>query len=283
MEFRPSIESRVPYETYAALAGVSITRLKELGRSPLHYQNRLANPLEGPALTFGRAAHCAVLEPERFDHEHAVWSERTDGGKLRPRNGKDWDAFEAKHAGKTIITVDERDSVMSLQRAVRGNELAMRYLRQGDPEVTMRWKTGEHLSKGRVDWHTKDGGFDVIVGLKTARDCRHFVFGSAAAKLGYHLQWAYYVDGFTAITNRRAKVVEIVVENAPPYAVAVYIVTTDIIEQGREEYTALLDKLAECEASGDWPGPATAEQFLTLPTWAFSRHDGVEDLGLDLT
>jgi hypothetical protein len=279
------IRSRVPYEEYAALPGVSITRLKELARSPKHYRHRLTHSLESAALTLGKAAHVAVLEPERFDRDHAVWgaveAHKTEAGKVRPRNGKDFDAFVAANKGREILTIDERDDAMAIQRAVRGDETAMRYLASGDPEVTMQWATGAHRSKGRLDWLTKDEGFDVLVGLKTARDCRHFIFATAAAKLGYHLQWAYYLDGFTAITGRPAKVVEIVVESQPPHAVATFIITTDIIEQGRSEYVALLERLAECEGANEWPGPHVGEQHLTLPSWAYDRHDGVDGLGLE--
>jgi hypothetical protein len=55
-------------------------------------------------------------------------------------------------------------------------------------------------------------------------------------------------------------VVEIVVESAPPYAVATYVITTDIIEQARAEYEELLELLAKCEAANHWPGPVQGEQ-----------------------
>src|SRR5690606_4436228 len=68
-----AITPRMPWDDYLALPGVSITRLKELGRSPQHYRYRRDNPKESAPLTLGRAAHCAVLEPERYERDHAVW------------------------------------------------------------------------------------------------------------------------------------------------------------------------------------------------------------------
>jgi hypothetical protein len=277
------IQSRVPYEEYASLPGVSITRLKEMKRSPQHYKHRLAVPHESAAMTLGTAAHCAVLEPERFDRDFAVWGERTDGGNLRPRRGKDWEAFAARHADRTIITVDEYDKAIAIQAAVRGNALAMRYLESGDPEVTLQWELGERACKGRVDWLTTVDGLPALVGLKTARDCRPFIFGSAAAKLGYHLQWAFYFDGYNTIARRMPRMVEIVVENDPPHAVAVFRIPSDIVDQGREEYEQLLKTLDDCAAVNAWPGPVTTEEFLTLPTWAYERDaDDVDGLGLEV-
>lgn len=278
---RASIRSRVPEAEYRALAGVNVSSLKEMRRSPLHYRHRLLNPKDSAPLTFGSATHVAILEPERFDRDHAVWGERTDSGKLRPRNGKLWESFEAANDGKRILTADEHAEIIELQRAVRCNALAMRYLRRGDPEVTMTWTDGPFACKGRVDWLTTDSGLPTLVGLKTARNAAPFVFGSAAAKLGYHLQWAFYHDGYEAITGRAPRLVEIVVESDAPYDIVVYNIPSDVIDQGRDEYRACLEKLAECQREGRWPGVAESEQHLTLPTWAYEREsDDLTDVGL---
>lgn len=277
-----SIQSRVPWDDYLRLPGCSITRLKELRRSPQHYLYRLKNPKESTALTLGRAAHCATLEPERFATDHAVWARRTASGNLGPRNGRYWDAFKADNPDKVIITEDEFGEVEAIQQAVRGNKDAMRYLSEGEPEVTMQWAVSRRQCKGRIDWLTRFAGHPVSVGLKTARDCRHFAFGSQAARLGYHLQWAFYADGYRVIKGELPKVVEIVVESAPPYAVVVYVIPDDILQQGFDEYLQLFDILDECEKNASFPGPAIGEQILTLPSWVYGREeDDITDLGLE--
>lgn len=286
------IRSRVPREEYDELAAVSITRLKELKRSGLHYRYRLANPATSSALTLGIAAHCAVLEPERFERQFAVWSRRSEAGNLCPRKGQHWDAFEAAHRGQDILTEDEASDALSIAHAVRSDPLAARYLEAGDPEVTLEWPlrvhTVEHAAgqlvscKGRVDWLTRIDGVPYLVGLKSARDCRPMIFGSAAARLGYHLQWAFYFDGYMAITGVKPQVREIVVESAPPHDVVVYEITDDIIQQGRGEYVALLGHLRQCEERSEWLGVGNGtEQVLTLPTWAYDQHDDITDLGLE--
>lgn len=282
-----SIQSRLSREDYDAIQATSITRLKELRRSPLHYRYALTHPKESSALTLGIATHVAVLEPERFEKDFAVWTNRTEAGACSPRRGKVWDEFAALHAGKTILKDDDAQLAQAIALAVRSDPIAMKYLAVGDPEISMHWQMGKRACKGRADWLTsiKDGpGFvgPTLVGLKTSRDCRHMMFGSQAAKLGYHLQWGFYHDGFETITGGEPHMVEIVVESDAPHAVATFIIPNDIIEQGREEYQALLRTLDECEASGEWPGPVTTEEFLTLPTWAYARDDeDLSDLGLE--
>jgi hypothetical protein len=279
------ITSRMPRAEYDAIVALNISRLKEMKRSPQHYFHALTNHEEKACLDLGNATHVAVLEPDRYANTFVTWTRRTAGGNAAPRNGGHWDAFQVENAGKTILTYDQNAAAVAIAEAVRGNEIAARYLAAGDPEVTLEWRLDEALgaipAKGRLDWLTIIDGKPVLVGLKTARDCRHFAFAKQAANLGYHMQWAYYFDGFKAIRRTEPRVVEIVVEVDAPHAVAVYNIPTDIVEQGREDYWELAKALAECEVRGCWPGPVPAEEDLTLPTWAYKQADDLGDLDLD--
>lgn len=269
-----TIRANVSWDDYLAIPGVSITRLKELRRSPQHYRHRLLNPKESAPLSLGRAAHCAVLEPDRYERDHAVWTRRTASGNLAPRNGQHWDAFKTAAGGRDILTEDEHGDALAIQQAVRGNPDAMRFLSSGDPEVSMQWRVMGHEAKGRLDWLTRLDGRPWLVGLKTARDCRDRQFGRQAANLGYHLQWAWYLDGYKTITGEANPcVVEIVVEAEAPHAVVVYEIPDEILQQGFEEYSQLLEQLAECERTNHWPGPAPGMQTLTLPSWVYGEEE----------
>ncbi len=282
-EFESSIQSRVAYEDYAAVPAVSITRLKELRRSAQHYRYALTHPKETDPLRLGTASHVATLEPERFASQFAVWDRQTSAAAMAPRRGQYWDAFCAENVGRTVLTPDQNALANAIAKAVRSDPIAMPYLESGEPEVSMTWMLGERQCKGRADWITRRNGCPVVVGLKTARDCRHFAFGSQSAKLGYHLQWAFYFDAYRILRGDEPLMVEIVVENKPPHAVVVYRIPTDIIDQGRDEYEALLRQLEECERTNTWPGPAQEEQILTLPSWVYQAEDDLSDLGLEIT
>lgn len=277
-----TITSRMPREEYIALEAMNISRLKELRRSPQHYLHALDHRKETDALTLGIAAHVAVLEPERFASQFAVWNRRTESGRAAPRNGKWWDAFQLEHAGRSILTDDEAMLAQAIAHAVRFDETANQYLAAGDPEVTLQWEIDGRPVKGRVDWLTSIAGRPHIVGLKTARDCRHFAFGSQAAKLDYGMQWSWYFDGYVALKGEIPRMIEIVVESEPPHAVATYVICDDILLQGRDNYRELLKVLAECEASGEWPGPVVGEQILTLPTWYYPQNEADDLAALEL-
>lgn len=276
-----SIHSRMPLDEYRAIEAVSITKLKELGRSPQHYRYALDHPKETEPLVLGTAAHCATLEPERFSRQFATWERRTDAGAMAPRRGQYWEEFARANAGREIITQDQDALARAIATAVRGDPVAMKYLAAGEPEVAMEWVLDGRQCKGRVDWLTHVAGEPVLVGLKTARDCRPFPFGSAAAKLGYHLQWGFYLNGYSAIKDGvKPRMVEIVVESTAPHAVVVYTIPDDVLLQGEEEYTQLLSTLGRCEREDNWPGPATQEQVLTLPSWIYQVDDDISDMGL---
>ncbi len=278
-----TIESRVPFADYQASEGLNISALKVINQSPLHYQYRLTHPQVGEPLTLGHAAHCAVLEPERFDRQFRVWTRRTESGKMAPRNGKHWDEFLEAHKGLEIVTYDEADYAAKIALAVRNEPAAMRYLQTGDPEVSMHWIAHDRQCKGRVDWLGFDSGTPVLTGLKTTRDVSLRWFSKQAWQLGYHLQWAWYHDGYKQITGKAPLVREIVVEAKPPHAVAVYSIPKDVIDLGRDDYRELLALLDDCEMNDTWPGPgAGVEQEFALPEWAYPGAGGdLADLDLE--
>jgi len=285
------ITSRMPRAEYDAIPALNISRLKEVKRSPLHFKHLLDHPKVSDPLVLGTATHVAVLEPERYASEFAVWDRTTDGGNMAPRRGQYWDQFVATAGNKTILTPEQHKLANDIAAAVRFNPAANRYLEIGDPEVTLEWFLPNELSapgmnaprcaKGRVDWITKVDSKPCLVGLKTTRDCRHFQFSKQAANLGYHLGWAYYVDGFKAIKGVEPRCVEIVVESAAPHAVKVYNIPNDIILQGRDEYWECVKLLAECEERDEWPAPGgDTEEDLTLPSWAYQQEESIDGLEL---
>lgn len=276
--FVPGIRSRVPFEKYQQLPGINASLLKELRHSAEMFRYRQHHPKQTKSLTFGQGGHCAVLEPERFDSDFAVWERRTESGSMAPRNGQHWEKFRGEHSGQTILTADEYAKTRTLQSAIRGNGDAMKYLGQhGDAEATMQAEIFGRQCKARPDWLCRDWEDltrPAIVGLKSARDCRSLRFGRQAYALGYHLSWAFYRDIYKAITGHsNPKVVEIVVEAEPPHSVCVYVVPDEVLQLGTEEYLELFSKLDECERTNTWPGPAAGEQPLVLPSYAYGEEE----------
>lgn len=281
----PGLYQAVAFSTYAAWPALNFSALKMLRRSPMHFRHVVDVGVETTdAMRLGSATHCAVLEPEEFAKRYAIWDRRSENtGNLCPRNGQYWDAFIAGAGGREVITDDDRSDSMKMADILRNDPAAQRYLRVGQAEVSMVWagRVGR-LCKGRIDWLTTIDSRPCIVGLKTTRDARPFPFGAQCARLGYHLQWAFYHDGFVALTGEEPIMREIVIESAPPHDVVVNRIPEEVIDQGRDDYMALVSILNTCERENRWPGAADGQEVdVSLPSWAYPGADDLGDLDLE--
>lgn len=262
---------------YDQIDAVNFSTAKFAIKSALAYQYRLANPKESTVGQLrGTAAHTAVLEPDRLDVEYAIF-----GGKVR--NGKVWDAFEAANAHRKIIKQAELEQAMRIQRAVRGMPAANAYLSGGHAEVTLIWTDRETglLCKGRVDYVK---GSSAIVDLKGTGDASKVAFAKECGRMKHHVQAAFYRDGYTTLfpTVRNLESVLIAVEYNEPHDVAPYVFDADSLEAGRRYYRECLNRIAECRASGKWPGVANGEvQELRLPSYELMEDDEDVELTID--
>lgn len=273
----------LPREKYDRISRVHWSTLKLLGKSPAHYLAAITEGTKDSApKKVGRGTHLAVIEPERFRSECVLW----DGGR---RASKKWDAFVTEHAHREILTETEWAQCMSLQRAVRGNKVASKYLEGGKGEVSVLW---EHSSlpiggipgftvelKGRLDFISNAG---VLVDLKTTRDASPEGFGRECFKYRYHTQAALYRDGYFAATGEWLPYYLVAAETTAPFVVQVYRVPERLLAIGREEYVNLLSRLELCRSESHWPGYFDGEGELELPRWATFDHEEEDLTGIGL-
>ena len=260
------------FDDYLTLPGTNWSSLKKLAISPLHYRWHKDHPdhTQTDAMVIGSATHKAVLEPDDFGSEYAVWA----GAR---RAGKEWDAFQAEHSDKTILREQDLTRVWEISAAVRSHRDCAPYLSgDGINEATIEWQDPDTgiACKGRPDRLTDDG---VLLDLKTARDLTPRVFAAQSARLGYHAQLAFYADGLRCLGFDVRKVAILAVESSPPYDCGVLVLEDDVLYAGREEYRALLGKLRGCLDADLWPGRYLCEEALELPEWARPDLDGDDD------
>ena len=259
--------TRADYDAMRDRANYST--LKAFAKSALHYRHALAERREETdALRVGIAASLAVLEPDRYAAEVAVW----DGDK----RGHAWKAFAEANSTRTILRTAQHDRVQSVAAAVRGNADAARYLDRGEGEVTALWTdavTGIEC-RARLDWIAKVGA---IFDLKTTRDAQPEAFARQSWNLAYHAQAAFYGDGVYAATGERLPSLIVAVESEAPFAVQVYDVGAEILDAGRHAYRGWLAQLAECRATNEWPGYASGMLALQAPKWADKTGEQADD------
>lgn len=250
------VEKKMPFAAYIESPGISATRLKQLAKSPLHYQ--IPTRIDPASAVKGRAAHTAVLEPMQFLREYALYE-----GKVR--RGKDYEAFAEQHQNKTILNQSEYELALRMQDAVHSHSGARDLLRGGDAELSVFWTdpNTRRDCKSRLDYVSGKA----IVDLKTCADIGPYKFGAAAARYGYDLQAAFYADAWFSQTLSSLPFFFVCVEKKPPFDVAVYEVPEDVLIRGRYKYQSAIQRLVECEKANLWPGAYPETMTLHVPDW----------------
>jgi len=259
---------------YQAAPGLSKSQLDDLHRSPAHYKWELEHPTEPtPAMIWGQMFHSLVLEPDVFEATYAVLPEGID---RRTREGKEiWADWQLEHVGMTPVDKPSLDTLNAMRDAVFAHRLARNLLVGGTPESSVFWThTGHEVeAKARLDYiHGQRG---LIADLKSCADARSEVFSRACWNYRYHVQAAYYLDAYKAVTGEALEdFLFVCVEKEPPHGVMLYLADGEMVDQGRKEYRADLDVYCECRDKEFWPCYPDTTFALTLPVWAQNANWG---------
>lgn len=271
LDLRDGLHHGVASELYHGsghLGVVSNTALKHFARSPAHYYayaTGAADEGDKPAFAFGRAAHCAILEPDVYARTYVA---APDFGDCRKKENKERrDVWRRENAGKIPLDADEAAVVLRVRDAVRNHPLAGRMIRDGAAELTALWTdamTGLRC-KSRADYYVERLG--MIVDVKTCEDASEAAFRRDVFSYRYHFQHALYRAGFAALGAPCRHFVFLAVEKKPPYAVAVYELDERGIAVGHDRVRTLMVRLADCVRKNEWPSYPTKIHTLSTPDW----------------
>lgn len=232
-------------------------------KSPYHY--KFAERSETSAQRFGSAAHCAILEPNRFGKEYVRGPD--------DKRGKKWAEAIIESEGKTLITSAEYDDACRI-RDVLHRESVVQRLTSGrtDIELSSFWtdpETGVQC-KCRPDIFNHKMG--LLADIKTAADGRPHKFRNSVVDYGYHVQDPFYVQGWNANAAVKAEAfLFIVIEKTAPFAYSLYELSKPAVEEGERIIRASLASYAKCAASDNWPSYVNGVTELDLPAWAYGK------------
>jgi len=285
-DYAPGIYPDIPAEVYhqRELGVVNNGALKILAnRTPAHYRAWVdAEDKEAPALAFGRAIHCALLEPDEFERTYIQAREHPyRRPSQRQRDAKNpsaetlaaidyWDAWQAECGDKIEITHEEGIQLRAMQAALQRHSRANALLRGGMKEATAIWNEPDHglLCKARMDVYDADRG--LVIDLKTAECAAEFDAQRSFARYGYHIQHAHYACAMQALGRGVRAFVFVVIEKEPPHAIAVYSLDAEAEARGMELRNRAISTLNCCLEADQWPGYPEAIQRLSLPGWALN-------------
>ena len=269
-------------------------------------------PEEGLNTKVGKALHAWVLEGRR------LWITPPEGLKigkskayLEWREAQPVDAIVLKdeeveklydlyakvptHEGMDKLPLDalrlkpaDIVKVEGMAQAIREHQEASKLVSSKNTELVMQWLY--HIDddtpvpcKGKLDCllDPDEDGTLRIVDIKTTADASGNGFMRTIAQFKYHVQAAFYRDGLFANTgNRDIEFIFVVVESAPPYAVVVYLLSEEALDQGRREYVKALRTYAQClkdesnlpdglDPKAAWPAYNPPFGQIGLPRWAW--------------
>lgn len=246
----------LPAETYFKAPGLSASALVHGVKSMLHMRYHMTNPTETtPAMRWGKLCHSALLEPERFERDIAVFE--------GPKRGNEWKEFQSANDGKEIVTVEESAQLAAMIEAVHGRADAKVLLTEGHREVSAFWSTTEYgEAKGRLDVLSPNA----ICDLKTTTDISRFQ--NTAAQLPINVRVGWYQVGIREITGKLLPVYIIAVEQNAPFDVRTYEYDAEALALGRDIAIKTAKRYRECQKSGVYPGVCSDVQTLRLPEWA---------------
>jgi exodeoxyribonuclease VIII len=287
----PGIAHGIDIDVYHAMPGISKSGLDLINRSPAHYFAGYLDPMRPPrkeraGQLEGQLAHCALLEPEAFLSRYitvppnaprrpteAQWNAKNPSSESVAAMAW-WSEFGQRHSGKVIITAAQYETAMRQAQNMRRLPDVAEALGHGRSEVSAMWidqETGE-ACRCRPDWVADFGGSRVgLLDVKTYADASANEFRRQVARKRYHVQDAFYSDGYEIAAKVDVLAfVFVAVETEWPFLAQAMMLDDRSREQGREDYRRNLDRYAACRRRGVWPGYGDEIQLIDLPGWAFT-------------
>lgn len=290
--FSTGLRFDLDIEDYHGGPGISKTGLDHIERSPAIYHalhinpDRPAPPSRAGQLE-GSLAHCAILEPSEFEKRYislpkdaprrpteAQWNAKnpSDDSKAAMAWWREWNA--ATNCA-TVITCEQRETAMRQADSVRRLPEVREALERGHAETSAFWNDSETgvLCRVRPDWtHTVNETGVILLDVKTCGDASPADFGRQIARKRYHVQDAYYSDGFAHASGLEVLAfIFVAVESEWPYAAAALMLDDDSRDVGRRAYRRNLNTYAECLKNDQWPGFTDSIQIINLPFWAMKE------------
>lgn len=168
---------------------------------------------------------------------------------------------ELAASGKIVLSEDDGEQVMQIAQSVHAHPAAA-LLSNGRAEVAVFSEIDGVAVKCKCDY-LRDGA--AIIDLKTTEDAGDF--NRSIAKWGYAQQAAWYMDVLAAAGHPVRAFIFVVVEKTAPYAVALYELSDEWLQIGRNQNALALTIYKECVESGDWYGYEQKIERLEPPHW----------------
>ncbi len=236
------------WEYHALRDSLTASQLKELDKSPAHYQAYLRGQVryESKAIELGSRVHLLLESPIEF---YRKFAERPDGFDGRKTECKAL-AAAAKAEGVTLLDLDDWLQIHAIVTAYESSDDPLvRIVREseGQNEISVFWNEQGHAHRCRPDRLVSPSTADCEWLCETYPSLFSVPFGTLAA--------SHYLAGTQADAF-----IWIALETNPPYTVVGYLMSSVTRATNDERRRFLLQQLHECQATNDWPGLVLSDE-----------------------
>lgn len=262
----------IPNEKYHALKQyVNSSSLRHILKSPFYFHWKFQQEQRETAqMRFGKLVHAAIYEPVEFKRS-AVAMEKIDN---RTKAGKEKSAKlkASLKPDQYLVDMSELRKIEQMRASIAKHPIARIILDQGVKERSGFFRDPETglACRFRPDQWFEDRGW--LIDFKTTKDISKVKFSRSIDDYDYDLQSAMYCEGGRLITGKSVvRRVWVVVENVPPFEVAVYVGDERAEECGWELYREAIHTLDKCMKSGEWPMAQLEAEDISVPFWRYER------------
>ena len=270
----------MPDVEYHARPELSSTGVRRILDSPARFRWEQTHRVESVAFDVGHAVHAKVLgagpRVVAIPDEHL-----TASGNVSTKAATVAWLEEQRAAGLVPIGPADARRIDGMVEAVLAHTGARRVLEQ--PDALAEVSAFSPDPETGVECRAR---FDLLAAtvadLKTTSgSASEAGFGRDAAKHGYPIQEAHYLDVIEWITGERPPMVFVVVEKAAPHLVAVHrfddvtrLIARDLAAKARAIY-------AECVATDTWSGYGDDTLTTQIPGWwLYQADEDQEDMAI---
>ena len=256
------------YHSHDALGSSDVRKIMI---SPLHFEGR-EEPAKRPNyFTFGSAAHCAYLEPEKFVERYRRKPLEVDGKGPRTNYYKEW---IEEQKGVEWLSPDDFDKVVEVVASAHSRSISSEMFRSPHVvEGSLFFKMRGVECKARPDLVSFAGEDKVdVLDLKTTIDASPDGFRrKAVGQNKLFVQEWFYRKALEEAGLEVRRFIFLAVEKQAPFAAASYTLDQEQVGEAEEMVANALDAFKSSKESGVFEGYPDKVVELSVPQWCMPR------------
>jgi hypothetical protein len=269
LDIAPGLYLDMPPEQYYGSSALGSSKLKAFADSPLAY-SKYEDMVDTPELSFGRAAHCYILEGVKaFNKQYTIMPNGMQ------RRGKDYTSLVEKSMGKDLIKQQDFDRMIEMKDALMESDACKILKKPGMVEVSLFWEHNGIKCKGRLDKLVKGKSIDLMIDYKTCASAEEYKCMRSMEDYKYWLQEAHYGTGYHKVTGRDIEAIFIFQEKKSPYDVCLVKMSDSASPVAYKRWEDLMDSLAGCIKSKKFPGRNAGKGVVEwgFKEWGFQEEE----------